>query len=379
LYLGWYLLISSPSGGQLHGSLAALEGTPAAVVRGVSTSVGNLTGLGSTIGLVIAITGLVAVGWGRWRLHWDAAGALAGIASLATQFTLLSLSRPSWDIVLSRHQYVAVIFVLVIVVSIMHETRLDDRRAVIALGMVVLAAVSVTTNLSVLISQRDWYLARADGTRAWADLLTKYGGSPALPDRRIPGGPNRELGLLVAGSPGLLQDLFTAYGSPLDDAVWGTRPIPDASTDGVVFRLIRDQVVPVEEARMPEESVPTYVREVGDAELKLSDHCYSIGGTGPTPSVGLGVPGGSRLYIQTDAGGDARLFLSLEGTFAERFQLNYSMLDNWVALSPPPNKIISVPIPDIGNPDPWLLKIDLLQSGNARICIGPGRPESPAP
>ena len=327
----WYLLWGREQANRLRLDPDTIVSIAQAVWTGATAAAGNALGGPAWLGVVIlAVLATLSI-WACWRRRRVPDLLLVGIAGFVATFAMVGLVRADAEVLQSRHQYLALVFLLLIVAALVREL-LDARapRRWLTVGVWALAMVSVLMNARVLVDQRPWYLARGDDVRAWAALLLRYGGSPAFPDDREPGGGSDDLALRTAGTPRLVRETFARFGSLERDAVWGERPIPDAILDGVLFRLVRDQMIVTPLDALPPGATAPELRQSGDAVVTPDGGCLLVQPDGELPTLTVAVPGGSALLLGTPGGGTTRIHAGLKGAFANRFQMNWTWADGFI-------------------------------------------------
>ena len=371
-YGAWFVTLgrNAISGGAF--TLDALVRVPEFIRSGVAVAVGSLVGLGPKAGDVLAPLLAVLVVLLFWKQRRINLGVVAGATGLIAQFVLTGLVRASFESSLSRYQYVAVLFILIIVVSLAREVHVQLRRPVAVGALAAIVVVSLAANVSTLFVERDWYLARADATRALFDLTLQYGGSPALPDDVNPGGTDPPPGLMVVASPAQLRQVVADYGSPVTDAISGRHPIPDAASDGVLFQIVKDYLVISPASALPVERSTISLAGSANVATTQQDGCLSMTATGGAPQIVVSVAGGKTLYVESTSSGDAEVYISQHGAFAENFQMNYYQMPGSKVFAVSAGQATSITLPDLGPSAPvWLVRLDPPQAGTTELCLGP--------
>jgi hypothetical protein len=212
-YLGW------GHDAETHVSLRNILISPRFVVETVSTAVAALFGLATNPadGIVQPLWGwallvglVLAVGYRQSRLSGFAPGLWPVAAAAATNWFLTAFNQiPGRYPTSSRYQYVAAIFVLLILANLLRGVR-PGKRALV-LGAVV-TAMAIGPNLVVLEDGGDWLDAQTQLTRADT-------GAIEIARRTID--PEFQLGPEVAGTTSLVDisageylDAADEYGSP---------------------------------------------------------------------------------------------------------------------------------------------------------------------
>lgn len=377
-------------------TVATLQGLPLFLADGIGAAAESVFGLGKVAALVLLV-GLAVAAIQALRESRPRVLVAAGSAGLLAQFVLIGVSRKADEFNLSRYQYVAAVFLLVAIAGILSGLRIGtglrnlsgrwfgsggwfgsgrwsgDRALIIPVAIV--ALISIANGLPILSAQRVLFLTRADDTRALISLQLRYGGSPALPENRVPGGPDRRSGLLVAGSPQVWREVVRTYGSPLADSLYGTRPISAAALDGVLFQLVKQAVLIGPAAGPPLAALPLQVdRAQNVAVSSAAESCLLLQPSGPGATLSLEAPGGSLAALTSPAGGSARLYLSRHGVFADPFLMNYDWMPGFVDVPLAAGVATAVAIPDIGDPARWQVRLDLPAGSATTLCLGASRP-----
>jgi len=227
----WYLAVGRVGIEAHQGafSLGGLGDLPPVILVGLSTTVGGLFGVGTTlggwvIGLAIAASSVWFIG--RRRVHLAprliscvvAAAALYGLIGLARSFVGPEVA------LYTRYTYISAALLAVGLAAQVGPVAVETptaRRAWLLTGGVVLA-LSLTWNLRLLVDGRTLFFERADLTRAFVAV--------ALP-RPLPATTDPDRTLVLVPSPNALDRIVRAYGSPLSDTLvpWAVPPIGAAA------------------------------------------------------------------------------------------------------------------------------------------------------
>lgn len=366
IYAVWFLILGR-NAIRAPFTLASFEGLPRYLGLGVGAAAKSVFGFGRLA--AVAALGAVAIGAVLALRHRAARpGILAAAAGLVTEFVLIGLTRGADEFGLSRYQYVAAVFLLILIASVLADLHLPDRA--VAVPVAIVAVISLANGLPVLEAQRDWYFARADTTRALVSLQLQYGGSPAIPENVSMGGPGLPHGLLAAGSPQGARDVVNWFGSPLTDALYGTMPISNAALDGVLFQIVQHDIQVRDVGKAPPSGgVAVQVDHALNATLTPgAGGCVTAAPTAAGAQLFLAVSGGRELVLQPQAGGTARLFLTRHGTFPDLFEMNYDVMPDYVQVPLTAGVATSASIPDIGDPVPWQARLDLPGGGVTVVC-----------
>ena len=372
IYGLWYATMGHSAVSSSAFTLDSLVRVPEFLRSGVAAALGSLVGLGSLAGnfaglfLVLLIAALFLI---QRRVD---RGVIVGTTGLVAQFVITGLVRDPSESGLSRYQYVAAVFILMIVASLARQLHIQFRRPVTVAVVAGIVVLSLVPNIHTLFIQRDWYLARADTTRALYDLTLRYGGSPALPNDQDPGGVNPPRGLLVVSTPAKLKQTVQDYGSLVTDAISGTFPISDAASDGVLFQIVQNYLVIGQAPAMPSPVDAISLTSSANVTTTLADGCLSVQPTGGVPQVVLPILGGRAVYVRPQDSGGAEVFISQHGVFAETFQMNYDEMPGSKLFKASAGQVTSITMPDLGpSAPPWLVRVDPPPTGTTVLCLGP--------
>lgn len=325
LYAAWYL-----GSGEAAGVRPPAPTAIALFVEGgIAHAVGQVSGVGRSIGLIIAVLlGLAAIGDVALRRHPRLA-LVAGTVGLASLWLLIAIGRAG-DLpdtfTAPRYVHVSAVFVLFAVVGLvggrMSRRPASPARIAMAVGAVMLLALG--WNVHRLVWHHAFWDSEAADYRASIRLLLEYGGTPALPDDRgLVRGPDRTLLLAAEGEgslipgPAALRALVARHGSPVDDplAIRGAS-IPAWALDAAFERLtghglvIDARPLPADDLRPPDVTAAT------DLRLSSGSGCLVAVPAGAEPTLDLRVPSGGLLGISASTGGRAASTMSLTGAFA---------------------------------------------------------------
>jgi hypothetical protein len=238
LYVAWYLALGR------HGvatardpfTLEALGQVPGFVVQGAGAAAGAISGLGPTvgIGLVAAVAGLAG-----WRLvdgRGIPARTVGGLGGIVVLYVLTGLVRAQLvtDAALyTRYTYLAGPLLLVALGALIRPDlaalRVVPRtRLALAGGGTILLTLALAWNVQLLVAGRALFLERAERTRALVTVALAPLPSDVEPDRT----------LILVPSPGSLERLVAAHGSPLADplVIGGVPRVSDAALADAVRR-----------------------------------------------------------------------------------------------------------------------------------------------
>ena len=355
VYGVWYLAVGRTAIQPDILTAANLKDIPAYVVTGMGNAMGRLCGWGDQPGLVLAVLLVVGTIWRMLGPRPLLVGALVGVVGVLAQFTITGLARGQFgtDQAQNAHYvYTAAFFLLLAIGSWLGLQRMDRWRSRSISALAVVTAVALAANMVDLLFSRSSFLDAADQTRATITVLTRFGGSPAVP---------LEKGLFPIPGPGRLAQLFQAYGSPLQDAL-GPAPQPSAAAlDNALFKIVSKSVV-VSPSGLPLDVVPLAIESTADLTSAVADDCLVLQPTGPAPQLVTRVASGMALFLESTTTGEAQLYLSYYGSFQEE-------ASEHIALAA--NAITSITIPDLGQGTSWLIRLDPVVAGSSRVCLGP--------
>lgn len=368
----WYILLGRESGLTFP--------SPAALARfvenGIANTVGQVSGLGRGIGLVIAILiGMAALSDAISRPR-PRLGLIAGAVGLATLWLLVGIARAGIfpeGFSAPRYVHIAAVFVLVAVVGWLGQRRFRRPPELVRLAAIVglVALMALGWNVYRLYTFHGFWASESDSYRAAVTLLLAHGGSPALPDDRgLVRGPDGALllaepgrGALVPG-PSNLRELVERFGSPVDDplAIRGTR-VSDSVLDLVFERLVADSFLVGTEDRPPDLRPPD-IAAVADVEVTGDGTCIDARTTGPSPRIDLMVPSGASVYIAPETDGMGSVILSLTGSF--------SAPERPIDLDPA--RPTTIGVPDIGRGESLQIRLLVPVSSRMSLCMASAPP-----
>jgi hypothetical protein len=214
LYGAWYLAIGRAAIDAHQGafSLAQPLEIPPLVWNGLAAATGAITGVGTPLGGVVLVTGIVvafawAVRGGRSKMAPRAIGAVIGVTIL---YGLIALTRSFVGVDLTRYTYISAIMLTVGLAAQFGRPALETpgrRRAILLLGGLAFT-LSLLWNARLVIAGRTIFEERAERTRA---LITV-----ALV-RPLPATTDANRTLVLVPSPSEIARIIADHGSPLDD------------------------------------------------------------------------------------------------------------------------------------------------------------------
>jgi hypothetical protein len=217
LYGIWYLSYGR-AGIEAHQgefSLAHPLDVPPLVWNGLAAATGAVVGVGTTLGGVVLLIGIVAaIAWllrgGGAFVAPRTAGVVAGVTIL---YGLIALARSfvGTDAAdLTRYTYISAILLTVGLSAQIGRPALDTpnrRRALLLLGGLVFT-LSLLWNARLLIAGRTIFEDRAERTRALVTVAL---------ERPLPATTDPDRTLVLVPSPAALTRIIADHGSPLDD------------------------------------------------------------------------------------------------------------------------------------------------------------------
>jgi hypothetical protein len=336
-YLLWYLAI----GHEDKTSISAhnILHSPIFVAKGLSASVGALTGLTSLggdpqgtpwLGFAALLLILAAIAWVIRRPPPLSSGFWP-VAAVAAAFWFLAALARDGDAVSSRYMHIGAILILLAAAELLRGVRFG-RRALLAGATIV--AVVLALNLGELESGRDFLREQTVLTRA---------DTGALEIARGTAGPSFYLAPPWAGTPSLISvnapEYFPAvdeYGSPAYTPAEIARA-PELGRSHADLTLAA--ALPITTSAQPDAGRPALVS------------CARVPAGGG--EVGL-APGVTRISV---AAGPAA------GLFLRRFAVG----EYPVALEPAPGgSVTELDIPADLSRRPWFLRVDTAQA--TRVC-----------
>jgi hypothetical protein len=290
IYGAWYLAFGRYAVQSGLFDPANLKDVPDYMVLGIGNAVGRVIGWGAGPGLIVATILVVATVWRSLGQRPLLVGAVIGIVGLLTQFGLTGLARARFGIeqaASQRYVYVAAFFVLIALGSWLATRRMNLSRTRVAIILGGLVAVSMAANLFALFGARSYFFQAADQARAIVTVITRFGGSPALPaNQGIHPIPGRER----------LEQLFAAYGSPLNDALTPVADPSPAALDAALFGLVGAQLI-VTEGQLPTAAMPAPIDASSDLNASEGDGCAVLESTGPAPRATTHLLPGTNLVV----------------------------------------------------------------------------------
>lgn len=326
-----------------------LQQLPAFMLHGVGSSFGWVLGWGSDAGAIVAITVALASLWRLLGPRPVLVGAVLGFVGLIVQFVLTGLTRVQFGIDNAgspRYLYTGAFFVLLIVTSWVATQRpaLRGRRQLAVLSAVL--AVALVANAFALLHIRAYYLNEAYETGAAFQIMTRFGGSPALP---------ATAGWLSDPSQQELQALTAKFGSPV-----GAAPQPPASVlDDVLLSMVGGGLVvgPAPSGALMQ-AAP--VDSIADATASSDAQCTHVQPTGPNPVVTTHVPPAAAIVVASDSPANVEVRVSMFGTFADQGLKSITLT---------PNQPTRVSLPNLGQHAVWSVQVREPAPGQSTLCV----------
>jgi hypothetical protein len=232
-YGAWLLTFGSgrDAAGTIAGGLMHAGWLLDFVRFGIATALGDLSGVGTEIGGVLAC---LLIGGTLWTMYQGRTleGAIMGCTGLVALFASIGIARPGGDIMgatAPRYIHIAAVFLLIAVTSLVGSRRAAwSAPSVAAVCVVFLCAIVV--NIQMLQSGLRWFEERSSEVRAAITVLAEHRGAVV---------PASEPWLGSLPGRDAMRSLVDRYGSALDDA-WlpGTVPIPDEVYQRVMALLL---------------------------------------------------------------------------------------------------------------------------------------------
>ncbi len=322
-YGAWYLAY----GRDTVTSLPPIALVQKYVIDGIAHSMGEVSGLGYQVGLVLAVLVAVAVLANLVRGERLRLALIAGSVGLASLWLILAWGRGvdnPGSFVATRYIYISAIFILVALIGLLSYRgwrRHANRVSFIAAVLVVLA-VALAGNLHKLeISDRHKQL-QAGEIHAAFELIAAYAGTPAFPLDGTFTASGRTL--LRAADPDdrerlsgamILLDLFERYGSPLDNPL-ALRGLEVSNVE--LDRLFAENAtgaIEIDYGELPvNPELPVHEGVVGTTANEVAG-CLAFEASEEPAHVDVAAPSGSDLYLWSEGDGEATVSVSLRGAF----------------------------------------------------------------
>jgi hypothetical protein len=197
-------------------SVEALLDVPRAVVGGLGNAAGAITGVGPTLGLLVAAALAAWAAFRVWRDRSLSPRFVGTVAAIVTLYGLIGVTRGNQFagfIDYTRYTYVASILLMVALSALVGRVDVPGpgrgRLGALAIGGGLLA-VALVYNVRLLLAGRELFLDRAAMTRALVTVAL---------ERPLPPSTDPDRTLILVPSPRSLERIVAAYGSPLGDSI----------------------------------------------------------------------------------------------------------------------------------------------------------------
>jgi hypothetical protein len=351
-----------------HGALAgdkswALGSAPYLdyIRLGISTAVGNTTGLGAVgtiaglgteLGLILAILLIGATLWNLLAQKPVNEAAAAGVAGLISVYAISGLVRTQIEVTsseASRYTYVAAIFVLLGIAAWLPKVERPNRQMLVP--FVTLIFWAMTLNFRHLGFWHTFFLNQAETTAAAIKVSLRYGGSPAVPlEKTLP--ETTPFWLASLPSPVRIRALTTRYGYPAKEL-----SVPPEIFQRVLFNYVQESMKISSADRMLG-SAPVIADSSG-ITINQSGDCLRITPIGVAPTVTMIEPGAAIVYVRSEIPSETRVYLSQSGSFTK--DASTTLLSG-----PRPSKFV---VPDLGDGSGWHIRLDTSQISSSDLCV----------
>lgn len=352
-YLAWYLAFGRSAVRFDVLAPTNLSAVPDYVVVGFGNAMGRLTGWGDQPGLVLAVLLTVVTVWRLLGPRPVLLGTVLGLAGVLAQFGITGLARArvgAEQAQSAHYVYVAAFFLLLAIGSWLGTLRIDRRRPRSLAVLGVLSAIALSANLLALMIARASFIDAAERTRAAITVLTRFGGSAAV---------SADAALFPIPGPARLERIFATYGSPLTDALAPAPEPSPAALDRALFQVVADTVAATP-TQLPADSSPPAIEGSMDVTTVPAADCIELQPTGPNPWADFTMPAGASLFVGSETGGPARIYLAQYAAFQEEAS---------VAFTIPAGSFVSLPVPDLGPGVTWRVRVEVPSAEPTRLCL----------
>jgi hypothetical protein len=216
VYLAWYLAIGGSGILRNPFSMDQLLQAPWFVAEGVENSIGAVIGLGPVFSGVVLLGLLLVLLEAVVRGHRVPVPAIALSFGLMFQYALIAVTRAGITFGQSdytRYTYLGGILALLAIASMAGSIPLPTapvpRRAIVV-GATLVLEIALVLNVQLLVAGRDFFLIRAQFTRALiGESLARTSADGVDPTRS----------LVIVPSPDSLRRIEARYGLPLSDSL----------------------------------------------------------------------------------------------------------------------------------------------------------------
>ncbi len=280
-------------------------------------------------------------------------GTVLGPAGVLAQFGITGLARArvgAEQAQSAHYVYVAAFFLLLAIGSWLGTLRVDRTRPRSLAVLAVLTAIALSANLLALMIARASFIDAAERTRAAITVLTRFGGSAAVP---------ADAALFPIPGPARLERIFATYGSPLTDALAPAPEPSPAALDRALFQVVSDSVA-ASPTQLPADTTAPAIESAMDLTTLPIGACVELQPTGPSPSADFTTSGGASVFAGSEIGGAARIYLAHYGPFQEPASAEFII---------PAGAIVALPVPDLGPGVTWRVRIEPPPTGATRLCL----------
>jgi hypothetical protein len=220
VYLAWYVAIGGTGITVLRNpfSLDQLLQAPWFVAEGVENSIGAVTGLGPLFSGIVFLGLVLGLLEALIRGHRVPVPTIALGVGLILQYALIAVTRAGVTFGQSdytRYTYLGGILALLAIAAMagsIPPPAAPARRRAVFLGAALVLEIALVLNVQLLVAGRDFFLVRAQFTRALiAEGLAQTTSDGVDPTRS----------LVVVPSPDSLRRIESRYGLPLTDSLAG--------------------------------------------------------------------------------------------------------------------------------------------------------------
>jgi hypothetical protein len=347
-YIVWFAALGRDAVGD-ESSLAGPPDLARFVVRGLGHSTEAMIGLdlfpgGLVLGFAVFAVLVVAtvIGLPGGRGVFLAGGCLLSLAAMYTVVGSVRAGLHDHYETRGRYTYVAAFFLVLVIVDLFaaspwrSSARTRWKTMAIALGVVVVYALSVSANLQALSATRASFEYRAQLTRTYIALVSRHGTDPWFDQdvrfNLMP--PVHDLASIV--------ERFHYRVDPHDIAKPGEKAF-----DAAVLLLVGDRFR-VEGATSVGERVRLDLVDANDLVTTSSRGCIRGSSSGDHSGAAVSVPGGTRVSVTADS--------EVPGTVGVGHK---TTVMRYVSLPLKAHSAVDVVVPYVGGVRRWLLVLAL--------------------
>ena len=218
VYAAWYVLVGNAglAADRDPLSLERVLQAPWFVAEGLENAVGAITGVGSVLAGIVVVLLLLGLLDAVVRGHRVPAPTIALSAGLVLEYALIALTRAGVTFGQSdytRYTYLGAILVLLAIAAMAGSLPMPSvrwRRQAIFVGATLVLELAIVLNVQLLVAGRDFFLVRAQFTRALIAEAVTHDGSDGVDLARS---------LVAVPSPDSLRQIGARYGLPTSDAL----------------------------------------------------------------------------------------------------------------------------------------------------------------